>query len=82
MANEKSKISKITITIGGKEVTCTPEQIRDLKEALDEMYPAPEKIIREYHHDWYRHVPQYYWNQPYCMTWESKAGNNVMLCAS
>lgn len=82
MSKEKSKISKIIITIGSVEVTCTPEQIRDLKEALDEMYPAPKEIIREYHLDWYRQVPKPYWHNPYLLEWKSKVGSNVMLCAT
>lgn len=82
MAKEKAGISKIVITIAGKEVTCTPEQIRDLKEALDTMYPAPKEIVREYHLDWYRRAPAPYWHNPYLLEWKSKDDNNIMLCAS
>jgi hypothetical protein len=82
MSKEKAKITKISITIAGKEITCTPEQIKELKEALEAMYPTPKEIVREYHHDWYRHVPRPYWYEPKITRWESKIGNGIMLCAS
>lgn len=81
MSKEKSKISKITITIAGKEVVCTPEQIKDLKDALEEMYPAPTNIVEKHYYDWWHYAPKRYWSSPnvhYC----SNKSNTVSLSAT
>lgn len=76
----KTGITKITITIAGKEVTCTPEQIRDLKEALDAMYPAPQTQFIPYPVD--RPVyPRRYWESPWIKRWTA-TGSDIMLCAT
>lgn len=36
-----SKIKKITLEIGGKDVEMTLKEARELKGALDELFPAP-----------------------------------------
>lgn len=63
-------IKKITIEIGGTEVDVTPEQARDLHEALGKLLnvAAPTQIIEKHHYD---HRPrQIYW--PYVgPTWTS-----------
>jgi len=79
----KSGISKIIITIAGKEVSCTPEQIKDLKEALDKMYPAP--VSKEYipypTYPIYPVYPKpYRWDSPWISTWQNSTGS-VSLCA-
>lgn len=51
--NKSIKISKITLTIGHKQIELTPEQVRDLKTALDGMYPEATKVI--HHYDWWRY---------------------------
>ncbi len=72
MTKDKTGISKIIIAIAGKEIICTPDQIRDLKEALDKMYPAPVKVVKEVIRDW--NLPsQPRWCEPYCLS----AGNAV-----
>jgi len=40
------EIKNIEIQIGKKSLTLSPEEARDLKEALDKLYPSP-KVIRE-----------------------------------
>lgn len=49
MKEEKKlvEIKSIEIQIGRKSLTLSPEEARDLKAALDKLYPEP-KVIREY----------------------------------
>lgn len=79
MTKEKSGISKIIITIAGKEVTCTPEQIKYLKQALDAMYPAPKEVIHKYELDWYRNVPKPFWGNPSLDRWQSHPKDVTLL---
>lgn len=69
MGKIETGISKIIIKIGGTEVSCTPEQIKDLKEALDRMYPPPAMPSKEYVPYPYPVYPSYprpyRWDMPY-----------------
>ena len=53
-------IKKIVLDLGGKEVTLTPKQAKNLKTALDELFGV--RVVKEiHHHDGW---PYWYWNQP------------------
>lgn len=58
-----TKVKSITLLLGKKEIELTPEECKELKAALDDLYPSPEKIVKEvHHHDWwnYPRSPYYY----------------------
>lgn len=88
-------IKKIELDLGGKVVSLTPEQAKNLKEALDELFG--KEVIREYfpivkekeyvpvpYPAPYRPTPYYYWEwQPYLfdrVTCES-VGNLTTSCS-
>lgn len=78
---DKAGISKTVIQIAGREVICTPEQIKDLKEALDKMYPAPQSPVKEYvpYSVPYPVYPKpYRWDLPY-ISYSANADNSVSL---
>lgn len=50
--NREIKISKVVLTVGKKEMELTPEEVRDLKLALEKMYPEPTKEI-VYRDNWW-----------------------------
>ena len=50
-------IKKIVLDLGGKEVTLTPEQAKNLKTALDELFG--KQVVKEIHH--HDHYQPYYW---------------------
>lgn len=67
-----SKITKITgimLKIGEKEIQLTPEEAKDLKRALDEMYPSypPQPLVIE------KHYPRW-WERPSYWGWSSTIG--------
>ena len=39
MPKKATKVSRIILTIGDKEISLTPHEVKELKEALDAMYP-------------------------------------------
>ncbi len=59
---DKIEVHKIDIKIGDKVISLKPEQAKELKRILNEMFE--EKVIHEHHHDYYR----YWWNYPICTT--------------
>jgi hypothetical protein len=60
-------IKKIELDLGGKTVNLTPEQAKNLKEALDELFG--KTIIKEIHE---YHDPYYWkWTQPYKVTFDT-----------
>lgn len=62
---DKVKITRLTIKIGGKSVSVTMEEARKLKEAMDEIFPAQlEPIQIHWHHEPY-HMPAL----PYSPQW-------------
>ncbi len=58
-------ITRITIKIGGKEVTVTMQEAKQLKEAMDEIFPAMVAPIQIT----YRNEPYYVPNHPYQPYW-------------
>lgn len=70
---KKTQVSKTVLTIGSHEISLTPEQVRELKEALEAIYPSParERII---YRDSY--LPRPY--QPY---WYGNTGISL-LCST
>lgn len=63
---------KIVITIAGKEISVTPEELRDLREAIDTVFP-PEKVVqREYVP--YPVYPYRRWYEPIQPMWKSSSG--------
>ena len=65
-----SKITKIILTIGNKEIALTPEEVRDLKQALEEMYQSPKERVYVNIPDYlrpYKHPIERWWNDPYCL---------------
>jgi hypothetical protein len=89
-------VSKIVITIGGKEIACTPEQIKDLKECLDKLYGEnTNTVIREYRsapYPWWQYPPALYKSSSYITnntpvllsnSWNCQGGSGtVSLCAT
>jgi hypothetical protein len=71
MSKKTTKVSKIILTIGEKEIALTPAEVKELKEALDQMYPeqkySPPVIIERYTRPW--------WEQPYYPYYCSASGN-------
>lgn len=59
MKNEnKIEVHKIDIKIGDKVISLKPEQAKELKKILNEMFE--EQKVVHHHHDHYR----YWWTQP------------------
>ena len=81
-------IKKIVLDLGGKEVTLTPEQAKNLKTALDDLFG--KEIVKEIHHHdyqpyhWYwDHVPYYQQPQRFIPTdpiWCSSSSGMTMQC--
>lgn len=55
---EAVAIQKIDIKIGQKTLSLTPEQAKELKQILNDMFE--EKVVHEHHH----HSERYWWNWP------------------
>ena len=54
-------IKKIELDLGGKKVSLTPEQAKNLKAALDELFG--KEVIREIH-EIHEHHDDYPWSLP------------------
>lgn len=72
-----TKITKITLTIGKQEIELTPKEVKELKEALDEVYAEPITVERPY--------PIYrdrWWDYPLQPRWTTTASgdSNIHLC--
>jgi len=51
--SDEIKVSKVVITIGNTEVSVTPDQLKELKEAIDAMFPQQRLVVREVvYRDW------------------------------
>lgn len=60
------KIARLTINIGGKTINITTKEAKELKEALDEIFPAQvEPVQIHWHHEPYM-IPQV----PYSPQWQ------------
>jgi diketogulonate reductase-like aldo/keto reductase len=61
MKNEDPKIEvhKIDIKIGDKVISLKPEQVKELKKILNEMFEE-SKVVHDYHY-----VDRYLWHWPY-----------------
>lgn len=55
---DKIEVRKIDIKIGDKTISLKPEQAKELKKILNEMFE--EKVVHEHHHEYHR----YWWNWP------------------
>lgn len=53
-------IKKIELKLGGKTITLTPEEAKQLKVALNELFGR--EVVKEIHHHDY--PPYWYWQQP------------------
>lgn len=57
----KTELKKITIEVGGKKMDFTPEEAKELKNILAELFGADKVIERTVHVNWW-HRPYYTWN--------------------
>lgn len=59
MNKDEPRIKAVVLTIGKKEIELSPLEVKALKEALEEMYPTPAKVVERtvYRDNW--------WNYPY-----------------
>lgn len=51
---EGAKVSKVEVQIGGKTINLTLAQVKELRDALNEIFG--EKVVEKHihHHDWWR----------------------------
>lgn len=80
---EAVKISRITINIGGKTINITTNEAKELKEALDEVFPAQVDPVQIHWH----HEPYWVPDVPYSPHWRFGAettpgGTGVSTCAA
>jgi hypothetical protein len=62
-------IKKIELDLGGKKVSLTPEQAKNLKAALDELFGKQVvREVHEHHHHDYTYPITY--PRPYCWEWQ------------
>ena len=75
---DKPKVTKIIITIGGKEIACTPEDLKDLKRALEEMYPTERQTVVPMPYP----VPTRPWYErtPIVSHWSNNSGSVSLYC--
>jgi hypothetical protein len=71
---DKIEVSKIDIKIGDKTISLRPEQAKELKKILNEMFEeSHDKVIHEHRYWW--------WNQPYYTNpypyWTITAGSTL-----
>jgi hypothetical protein len=72
MTKETPAVKAIVLTIGKKEIELTPLEVKALKEALEEMYPSPARVVERtvYRDNWWS-----YPSRPY-ITWTASGLNS------
>lgn len=81
MKNDKIEVQKIDIKIGDKTISLKPEQAKELKKILNEMFeesPAsPDKTVHHYWWHWPTYVEPYRPYQPSYSPWTITCGGGV-----
>ena len=84
MSDKTIKVSQITIKIGGRTISLTPEELKELKMVLEQMFPVV--IVQETHHVPYfihpyvppSHQPDPWWTKP-IITCESMGNGTTAM---
>jgi len=79
MKEEKScEVKKIVLKIDDKEVSLTPEQVKKLKELLNDLFGKEiiKVVTQEIHHDHYNYPIWRYYEPPYI------PNGTVVYCSS
>jgi hypothetical protein len=75
---EKTEVHKIDIRIGDKTISLKPEQAKELKKILNDMFEEKERVVHEHHWWYWWHSPTYqyspYWNV-YCTSSAGQSGS-------
>lgn len=61
-----AEVKKVVIRIGERDIEFTPEEARDLKKALDDLFGKVMEKVKEKE---YVPYPVYPWGYPYRYTW-------------
>jgi hypothetical protein len=83
--SKEIKIKKLVIKIGPAEVSMTPEEAKELQQALNEMFG--KEVVHEIHHDWWYRYPIYTtpnpinWPTVYCSNTSSGGLNSLTITA-
>ncbi len=75
--NDAIQITKITIKIGGKEVTVSMKEAKQLKEAMDEIFPAMVAPIQITYRNEPYYVPDYAYPNYWTFGAETTLGGNI-----
>lgn len=55
------KVSEVVIEIGTKKVSLTPDQARELRDALSQLLGAEKEIVKEREHNYPNPYPWRWW---------------------